>query len=317
MLPEPDRRLLVERDLEVCLLATERDLVDDASSVAERPQALVAFGGADFTTARRGPSSHEPGTRPAPAPVATLSMADLVEPSGTIADLPLRFDPAPCAGSKRRFAPLPQSAIEVSEVGTLARAAGLDALVLVGAEASEAAFKQLAPGRAYVHLASHGFWLDDTCRVASRAAGSGLLRSGIVLAGANAGVVDPATGEDGILTAEEIGGLDLRGTQVLVLSACETGLGEGVPWEGVVGVKRAFRGAGAEALVTSLWKVDDRAAREWMREFYHALWSKAGDPGRAGRAATRALVARDRAAGREPDPFTCGAFVVTASGPGR
>jgi CHAT domain-containing protein len=109
-----------------------------------------------------------------------------------------------------------------------------------------------------------------------------LLRSGVVLAGGGrdpgAGLPDPSTEapprEDGILTAEEVQALDLRGTELVVLSACETGLGVAEYGQGVLGLQRAFQAAGARAVVASLWKVEDAATRVLVEQFYTNLWDK-------------------------------------------
>jgi CHAT domain-containing protein/tetratricopeptide (TPR) repeat protein len=100
-----------------------------------------------------------------------------------------------------------------------------------------------------------------------------LLRSGLALAAANLGLVGggPDAGEDGLLTAEEVAGLELSGTELVVLSACDTGLGEIRTGEGVFGLRRAFFMAGARTLVLSLWKVSDLATTVLMERFYENL----------------------------------------------
>ena len=100
-----------------------------------------------------------------------------------------------------------------------------------------------------------------------------MLRSGIVLAGVNER--RGGNGEDGILTALEAAGLDLWGTKIVVLSACETGLGEVRNGDGVYGLRRALVLAGAESQVMSLWKVDDGVTRDLMVDYYKHL--KAGE----------------------------------------
>jgi len=143
---------------------------------------------------------------------------------------------------------------------------------LKGAAANETFFRREAPRHLFLHLATHGFFAPAEVRSAlSGDAGydPGLL-SGIALAGANRPQKD---GDDGIVTAEEVETLDLRGTQLAVLSACETGLGEVAGGEGLLGLQRAFQVAGAKTVIASLWKVDDRATRDLMERFYKNLWT--------------------------------------------
>ena len=103
-----------------------------------------------------------------------------------------------------------------------------------------------------------------------------LTLSGIVLAGANQPRIRDDYGRylrgDGILTAEELAGLDMSATELVVLSACETGLGEVAGGEGVMGLQRAFALAGARSVVSTFWSVEDAASLALMTEFYRELW---------------------------------------------
>lgn len=137
---------------------------------------------------------------------------------------------------------------------------------LSGKEATVTNLKQTVAPQ-ILHLATHGFFLEkekETKKVENP-----LLRSGLVLAGANRRV--PQNGDDGILTAFEASSLNLWGTKLVVLSACDTGLGEIETGEGVYGLRRAFTLAGTETLIMSLWSVSDYATRELMTDYYKNL----------------------------------------------
>ncbi|MEN6483623.1 MAG: CHAT domain-containing protein, partial [Syntrophobacteraceae bacterium] len=177
-----------------------------------------------------------------------------------------------------------------------------------------------------LHIATHGFFLpdqappgdredrqDDTLKGAedrragflTRAMENPLLRSGLVLAGANAwlkGLRLPPEAGDGILTGEDASGLDLLSTDLVVLSACETGLGDIRVGEGVFGLRRAFLLAGAKTLVMSLWKVPDAQTQMLMEEFYRRIL--AGQP-RAEALRGAQLKVKEI----YPDPVYWGAFV--------
>ena len=185
--------------------------------------------------------------------------------------------------AKQRWKPLPGTGQEADEVERHMQ--GL--AIFRGNRATETALKAVH-GPKVLHLATHGFFLPDAppdgAADATRPATAGptlsaearenpLLRSGLALAGANQLV----SGEDdGILTAMEATGLDLWGTKLVVLSACETGVGKVTNGDGVYGLRRALVIAGAESMVMSLWQVDDTATRDLMAGYYARL--TAGKP---------------------------------------
>jgi CHAT domain-containing protein/tetratricopeptide (TPR) repeat protein len=158
-----------------------------------------------------------------------------------------------------------------------------------------------------LHLATHGFFCKDQPHDPD--AGSRwenpLLRSGLLLAGYNTWLARgelPPEAEDGMLTAEDVTGLDLLDTELVVLSACETGLGQIHVGEGVFGLRRAFVLAGAKTLVMSLWKVPDQQTQELMVDFYQRIL--AGQP-RAEALRQAQLALKEK----HPDPYYWGAFI--------
>lgn len=162
-----------------------------------------------------------------------------------------------------------------------------DAAILSRSQATEAALKRINAPQ-LLHIATHGFFLQDEPPTTPATARSQknrnaprmrlaklmlnvsdpMLRSGLALAGANQG---RSGDDDGILTAMEAVGLDLWGTKLVVLSACDTGVGEVKNGEGVYGLRRAFVLAGAESQLMSLWPVADRSTRDLMIGYYKAL----------------------------------------------
>ena len=175
------------------------------------------------------------------------------------------------------FAPIAGTAEEARAIKALFP----EATLLTGRRATKASLLGLDAPR-MLHIASHGFFLDDAAPEAPAAAAvagtramrasldtdNPLLRSGLALAGAN---LTRDTHDDGILTALEASGLNLWGTKLVTLSACDTGVGEVRNGEGVYGLRRAFVLAGAETLVMSLWPVSDYITREPMVAYYAGL----------------------------------------------
>lgn len=182
------------------------------------------------------------------------------------------------------FPALPGTAGEAQALKTFLSGA----TVLTQDQATEAKIKQVSSPN-ILHVATHGFFLegDPEPSLGERRAGQAantpaiprvenpLLRSGLALAGANQAKTASNNEDDGILTALEAADLDLWGTKLVVLSACDTGLGDVKNGDGVYGLRRAFVLAGSESQMISLWSVSDIGTRELMVEYYTRL--KAGE----------------------------------------
>lgn len=182
---------------------------------------------------------------------------------------------------------LPATKEEATDIGKMLTSAKIKNTLLTMSEGTEASFKSLSGKRInLLHIATHGFfWTDkETKRLknvyflqadtrSSTLEDTGMARSGLLLAGANTsirGAQLPKNTEDGILTAEEISQLDFRDMDLVVMSACQTGLGD-ISGDGVFGLQRGFKKAGANSLLMSLWKVDDSATHILMDQFYKNL----------------------------------------------
>ena len=177
--------------------------------------------------------------------------------------------------------PIPETLIEAQQVDSILCSKNINTVFYSGGKASEEAFKNLdGNSPTIIHFATHGFFyeekndasthfFDNTNSYAKKRLP--MQFSGLLLAGANnawIGNQPPSNIEDGILTAEEISQMDLSGTMIAVLSACDTGLGEIDDIDGVYGLQRGFKMAGVKTIVMSLWKVPDEATRILMVEFY-------------------------------------------------
>lgn len=228
------------------------------------------------------------------------------------------------------FKPLPGSKEEAESV---AKILGKDAVLLLGKEAREATLKKVVSPRV-LHLATHGFFLTDqefkrtnqtsgeflTASLSSSGSSpprfrthpeddweNPMIRCGIALAGANhASAITNSATEDGLLTGLEASLLNLQGTKLVILSACQTGVGDIKIGEGVMSLRRAFRIAGAETVLASHWPVSDKATSQLMTEFMRR-WNSGEPRGQAWREAQLSLL-------RSKDfshPYFWAAFTLT------
>ena len=195
---------------------------------------------------------------------------------------------------KDKYADLPGTETEVRHIKSSLEKHGIQTDMFLGKEASEENLKDHSP-KGILHISTHGFFIHYDDDVNS------LFGSGLILAGAN----DPIGShrEDGILNSYEASLLNLKDVDLVVLSACETGLGELKGGEGVYGLQRAFKSAGVTYAIMSLWKVDDVATEKMMSVFYEELSQMNG-------VRESFVKAQEQIKQTYPEPYYWGAFVL-------
>lgn len=257
----PDGRYWLERQA-VREVRSGRDLRATEQSPPGRN--MLALGGVDFDVYPA--AEPRPGNRQA-GPGVALSRS-LLKTRGAL----IRPDPhAKTPG----FRALPNTTRETRVVAARFISGGHGrAKVLLGSNASEARIKALDAPPRVLHIATHGFFRNRD----EMAPGSPLVQTGLALSGANRGIDGHSSlaGEDGLLTALEVQDLNLTGTELVVLSACETGRGEVDRAEGVYDLVRAFQIAGARNVLMTLWQLDDTLAADFMDDFYRIWLTKEG-----------------------------------------
>lgn len=219
---------------------------------------------------------------------------------------------------------LPGTRHEIDEVCKLwQESLGAETLVTFFDEAAnEQNFRHASAVSRVIYLATHGFALPDTCSLSTRSLSTAtdeqgfvgenpLTLSGLVLATPrNVDSQTVSSEADGILYADEISRMDLSSTELVVLSACETGLGKVRNGEGVYGLRRAFLTAGARAVISTLWSIDDAATSELMGGL---LRSRDANVPEMLRAAQIRAIEKLRSSGSSYMPYTWAAFVVTGA----
>jgi CHAT domain-containing protein/tetratricopeptide (TPR) repeat protein len=311
------KHLIISPDGELNLLSFE-SLVDEQDHyLIENYSIGYVTAGRDLLRMQVARSSHTE-----PVVIANPSFGNL-EATPVAVSSPAKVRPASNTTVRRNrssddtddvyFTPLAGTALEARELKSLFP----DARVLTGQQASKAELERV-DSPAILHIATHGFFLENAAyekadKIAGNSVGATrgihaglntdnpLLRSGLALAGAN---LDTNGIENGILTALEASNLNLWGTKLVTLSACDTGVGEVKNGEGVYGLRRAFVIAGAETVVMSLWPVSDYVTRELMTSYYRGLKAGLG----RGDALRQAQLAMLNRKGRE-HPFYWASFI--------
>jgi len=324
----PDGAFLLER----YAISYQHDLSSLPAMLEREPErsynSLLAMGGVNYDDLAPPPEAPRPSTPSEQPPITQLAMAD----DGDRGGFGVWWD----------F--LQGTVTEVNRINGLHERhypAGTRKLV-EGPKANEERMKSELESYAVLHLATHGYFeiggvesIWDGIRGRNREDRQALgltagvltgrnpgLLSGLVCAGANlvfdrpgddrsgAGTRTPER-DDGYLTAEEIGWLDLSKAELVVLSACQTGLGESTSGEGMIGLRRTILVAGARTVVSSLWNVRDHSTSQLMQMFYANLWRHNMSPHAALREAQlQMLESNRRLHNRRPLPSTWGAFVL-------
>jgi CHAT domain-containing protein len=210
--------------------------------------------------------------------------------------------------------PLPATKIEVENISLTLKSKGWQVNSYLAENASETNIKKQESPR-ILHIATHGYFFPDIPIDKDNTRFLGMdrqqvvqdpmLRSGLLFTGANRTLKgEESNGENGLLSAAEAALLDLRETELVVLSACETGKGEVKNSEGVYGLRKAFSDAGAQNIIMSLWKVDDKVTQEFMSRFYE-IWLN-------DKASIREAFKRTQLEikAKYPQPYYWGAFIL-------
>jgi CHAT domain-containing protein/tetratricopeptide (TPR) repeat protein len=286
MLPLGTDRVIISPDGELSLVSFAVLPYNDASFLGEHFLISYVSSGRDLL-------APEPQGAGAAARLFILANPDF-DATLTPRDFSTAFRPTMRGVTDREvrglsFQPLPGAEREGRQLQARAKELGFAGVELyVGTEATESALRSLvAP--AVLHVATHGFRFSapgarcDTKLEAVSAAGlrgdaaRGMLRTGLLLAGARRSLERWMAGEavspetDGIVTADEVASLNLCGTRLVVLPACESGAGEIQAGEGVLGLRRGFLKAGARNLMLTLWPIDDEKTAPMMAEFYDRM----------------------------------------------
>ena len=297
LLSDSTGKLLLEKYQLRCVNST-RDLLRVQAAPTVKSAVLLGNPKFDLVAASTAP--------------ATTPSAGSAQPGASSRSVDLTGAPLPA---------LPGTQAEVTAIDKLLRQSGWQTTLYTGDRALKASIQNVRAPRV-VHIATHGFFLEDHPapdnsgrNVRLRGASDDpMLHSGLFFAGANrtrSGAAPAAGADNGILTAYEASQLNLQGTELVVLSACETGLGEQSNSEGVFGLRRALQEAGAGAVMMSMWSVPDQETQELMALFY-AKWLTGLDKPEALRQAQLAEreVVRKRY-GRDL-PYYWGAFVLVS-----
>lgn len=270
---DPKTEKYVIDELDIRLVTSTRDILKETTELPKRGN-IFLIGSPSFELNNEGTAASTPSQSSDSYLIDTRAFANITS-----------------------LEPLPGTFSEVKSIESIFNNSKWEAEVLLGDEALEERIKTIE-SPTVLHIATHGYFEE------SKPKENPLLYSGLLLAGASSNYTQQITeGEDGILTAYEAMHLDLSNTHMVVLSACETGMGRVENGDGVYGLQRAFLIAGTQSVIMSMWKVNDQTTMELMRDFYEKL-AVAKDKHLAFRAAQLDLKEK------HPNPKYWGAFNI-------
>lgn len=296
-LPLPDGKYAIEK-YRIAHVVSARDLVTPVSAAVKTARPVV-FANPDFDL----------------SPAGVRAEADKL--------LPRRVRPRPATRAATRAVllgdavPLPGTAEEARAIRpSLAKYAAAEPRVFTERQALKSVLQVIRSPRVAV-LCTHGFFLPEKPRQETATEelhwDNPLLRCGVLFAGCNRADRATAGGDNGILTGLEAAGLELRGCELVVLSACQTGLGSVQSGEGVAGLRMAFQLAGARGVVATLWEVPDDESAALMKGFFTRL-AEGAARAEALRQAQLAVIASRRKAGGAAHPYFWAAYTLTGAG---
>ncbi|MGD0631237.1 MAG: CHAT domain-containing tetratricopeptide repeat protein [Terracidiphilus sp.] len=278
IIPAPDGKLLMEK-YDLRLVSSTRDLLRSKTGTSATTALLVGNPTFDMTEDKQRAAMEQLNLTTGPQSTDAPSLPKIAaERAG---------DSGSSSSPTSALPPLPGTGAEIQAIAGLMHQHGWQATVYTGDQALKTVVGQAGSPR-LIHLATHGFFLPDTVGTGEfvgdirsivqpnhySAMNDPMLRSGLYFAAADrtlAGKPSPPGLDNGVLTALEAGNLNLTGTQLVVLSACDTGQGDVKNGEGVFGLRRALEEAGAQSVLMSLWSVPDKETLELMQRFY-AKW---------------------------------------------
>jgi CHAT domain-containing protein/Tfp pilus assembly protein PilF len=317
-------QLLLER-YDLRIVSSTKDILREKQASAPRSAVLIGNPAFSLGIEREREMVKEVGgngVRQDPELAKVAMVALELPPIVTNTKRGLARGGCPGRSAEQVLCPLPGTQREIEAIQETLRARGWDnESAYVGEKALKEVLLKVQHPRV-LHIATHGYFDADAKKGAiagedgtPAAAGDPMLRSGLFLAGADRtlkGETIPAGLDNGVLTAYEASTLDLQGTELVVLSACDTGLGEVQNGEGVFGLKRALEEAGAESVLMTMWAVPDKETQELMTGFY-ANWLSGMEKAEALRQAQ--LAEREIVIQRygKDDPSYWGAFVLTGN----